>query len=90
MITSFLGEMGNNPENIFKISKGKILFIFCIFIIYKVISISLDLTYKYLQFSLQTLYSGFQVECGITSIPFQGMGQPGEEKFILNCKYIFK
>lgn len=87
MITYILGGLGDNPENIFRISKKKILFIFCIFVLYKIISISLDLTFKYLQFSLQTLYSGFQVECGITSIPFQGIGQPVEEKFILNCKY---
>lgn len=86
MITSFLGELGDNPENIFKISRKKILFVFCIFIIYKVISISLDLTFKYLQIALEIIFVGFQVECS-SSI---GLGDHGADKFILNCKYIFK
>tara|TARA_B100000035_G_C20940154_1_gene527125 strand:+ start:779 stop:1051 length:273 start_codon:yes stop_codon:yes gene_type:complete len=85
-ITSFLGDLGDNPENIFKISRKKILFIFCIFVLYKVISISLDLTFKYLQIALQIIFVGFQVECS-SSI---GPGDPESNKFILNCKYIFK
>ena len=83
MITTFLGELGDNPENIFKISRKKILFIFCIFVLYKVISISLDLTFRFIMLSLQTIFVGFRVEC---SAPI-GPGDPESNKFILNCKY---
>ena len=53
MIPTFLGELGDNAENIFKISRKKILFMFCIFVLYKVISISLDLTFRFLMFALE-------------------------------------
>ena len=85
MITSCLGELSDHTENMFKLSRRKVLFIFFIFVFYKVISISLDLTFKYLQFSLQIILVGFQVEC---SAPI-GPGDQEENKFILNCKYIF-
>ncbi len=84
MITSFLGELGDNPENIFKISKRKILFIFCIFVLYKIISISLDLTFRFLILASKIVFVGFKVEC---SAPVD-LSQPEENGiFILNCKY---
>ena len=89
MIASFLGELGDNPENIFKISRKKILFIFCIFIIYKVISISLDLTFRFLMFGLQTVFVGFHVDC--VQIPLHNEDSDDDPRgVILNCKYIFK
>lgn len=89
MITSFLGELGDNPENIFKISRKKILFIFCIFVLYKVISISLDLTFKYLQIALQIIFVGFQVEC-VQIMNHNGVPEGDPRGVTLNCKYIFK
>ena len=86
MITSTFGDLGNNPENIFKISRKKILFIFCIFVLYKVISISLDITFRFLIFALEIIFVGFRVEC---SAPI-GPSDPESNKFILNFKYIFK
>lgn len=83
MITSFLGELGDNPENIFKISKKKILFIFCIFVLYKIISISLDLTFRFLIHASQIVIIGFKVECIAPISP----SQTEAEIFILNCKY---
>lgn len=87
MITSVLGGMVDNPENcsLFKISRKKILFIFCIFILYKVISISLDLTLKFLIFALQIIFIGFKVECS-SSI---SQSQLDIDNIILNCKYNF-
>ena len=95
-ITSFLGELGDNPENLLKISKKKILFIFCIFLLYKVISISLDLTFKYLQLALQIILVGFQVECTTVLLDDKELRDlykddlMADNKLILNCKYIFK
>ena len=83
MIPTFIGELGDNPENIFKISRKKILFIFCIFVLYKVISISLDLTFRFLMFALEIVFVGFRVECTAPN----GPGDPESNKFILNCKY---
>ena len=83
MITSILGELGDNPENIFRISKKKILFIFCIFVLYKIISISLDLTFRFLIHASQIVFVGFKVECSAPISP----SQPEAENFILNCKY---
>ena len=94
MITSFLGEIGNNPENIFKISRKKILFIFCIFILYKVISISLDLISKYLELALQIIFVGFRVECTAVILDDQELRDlykddpTADNKIVLNCKYM--
>ncbi len=83
MITSCLGEMVDNHENIFKISRKKILFIFLIFILYKIISISFDLTYNFLMFAVQTVFVGFKVECRQSSVT------PEDIFIILDCKYTF-
>ena len=83
MITSCLGELADNYENIFKLSRKKILFIFCIFILYKFISISFDLTFKFLIFAVELVFVGFKVECGPSSHSTEEM------KIILNCKYTF-
>ena len=44
MFSKVLGELSDHSENIFKLSRRKLLFIFCIFLMYKIISISFDLT----------------------------------------------
>ena len=87
-ITSFLGELGNKlptESNIFKISKKKILFVFCIFLLYKIISISLDLTFKFLIFSFEMMFNGFQVDC--IQIYNHDILRHSENIVTLNCKY---
>ena len=86
MISRVLGELSDNSENIFKLSRRKVLFIFCIFVLYKIISISFDLTFRFLMLALQIVFEGFKVEC---SAPI-GPSQPEGDKIILNCKYTFK
>ncbi len=85
MITSCLGELADNHENIFKLSRKKILFIFCIFILYKFISISFDLTFNFLIFAVELVFVGFKVEC---IAPIESPS-PEQMKIILNCKYTF-
>ena len=84
-ITSFLGELGDNPEKLLKISKKKILFIFCIFLLYKIISISLDLTFKFLNLSFEMMFNGFQVDC--IQIYNHNTLSHSEKIVTLNCKY---
>ena len=86
MISRVLGEISDHPENIFKTSRKKILFIFCIFVLYKIISISFDLTFRFLMLALEIVIVGFKVECRSAI----GSYSPEENKFILDCKYTFK
>ena len=55
MFSRVLG-LSDHSENIFKLSRRKLLFIFCIFLMYKIISISFDLTIKFLMFALQIVF----------------------------------
>ena len=85
MISRVLGELSDHSENIFKLSRRKLLFIFCIFLMYKIISISFDLTIKFLMLALQIVFEGFKVECRASI----GLSSPDENKYILDCKYTF-
>ena len=89
MISSVIGELSDYPENIFKLSRRKVLFIFCIFLMYKIISISFDLTIRFLMLALQIVFEGFKVECRAQVGQVVQQGYEEENKFILDCKYTF-
>lgn len=89
MISRVIGEISDNPEILFKLSRRKVLFIFCIFVLYKIISISFDLTYRFLIFALETVFVGFKVECRAPIGQLVQQRSEEENKFILDCKYTF-